>query len=312
MVYSRPTAGHRAACGARSARNRKSSRTIFGTTVIMAQARPRWFSLRTALVPLALLCLVALGACGTSPEPIPEEKPAEQLYNEAMDLLYAKKYEAASAAFDEVERQHPYSVWATRGQLMAAFSYYQYNKYDDAVIAARRFIQLHPGHPDVAYAYYLIGICYYEQISDVGRDQGMTAKAFEAFQEVVRRFPDTPYARDARQKMLFTRDHLAGKEMAVGRYYLGRGYYIAAIGRFRMVVEKYQTTSHVPEALHRLVEAYLALGVVEEAQRAAALLGYNFPESEWYRDSYQLMREVAPQTLRGTASATSDSLSVAE
>lgn len=255
----------------------------------------------TALLPSALALLLLLAACAEE-EPPYVERPAEQIYNEAMDLLYERSFTKAATAFDEVERQHPYSVWATRAQIMAAYSYYRENKYDEAVIAARRFIQLHPGHPDVAYAYYLVGICYYEQISDVGRDQDMTQQALDAFEELVRRFPDSDYARDARQKIVFARDHLAGKEMEIGRYYLKRGQYIAAVGRFRSVIEKYSQTTQVPEALHRLVESYLALGMVDEAKRTAAVLGYNFPDSDWYRDTYELMREHAPEAVNGAAS----------
>ncbi|MCH7932009.1 MAG: outer membrane protein assembly factor BamD, partial [Proteobacteria bacterium] len=205
-------------------------------------------------------------------------------------------------AFDEVERQHPYSVWATKAQIMAAYAHYQANAYDDAVLAAKRFIDLHPGHRDVAYAYYLIAISYYEQISDVGRDQKMTELAFERLDEVIRRFPDTAYARDAKLKLDLARDHLAGKEMEVGRFYLRRGEYIAAINRFQIVVEKYQTTTHVPEALHRLTEAYLALGVTDEAQATAAVLGYNYPGNEWYQDSYVLLTgvDLRPQENKGS------------
>lgn len=259
----------------------------------MVRALRRLRPLPAIFIPIAFALVLA--ACAGDPEPVYEEKPAEQLYNEAMDLLYAKKYMTASIAFDEVERQHPYSVWATRAQLMSAYSYYRDNQYDDAVIWAQRFVQLHPGHPDVAYAYYLIGISHYERISDVGRDQSMTKLALDAFDELVRRFPESDYARDARQKMLFARDHLAGKEMEIGRYYLNHGYYIAAIRRFRAVIDTYQKTTHVPEALHRLVESYIALGIFDEAQRAAAVLGHNFPGSEWYRDSYELIREFAPR-----------------
>jgi outer membrane protein assembly factor BamD len=172
---------------------------------------------------------------------------------------------------------------------MAAFSHYQALEYDDAIIALDRFIQLHPGSELTPYAYYLKALSYYEQITDVRRDQRITELALSALGEVVRRFPDTPYARDASLKIDLTNDHLAGKEMEIGRYYLGQGHYNAAIGRFRTVVERYQTTSHVPEALHRLTEAYLALGIVDEAKAAAAVLGHNFPGSEWYIDSYALL-----------------------
>jgi outer membrane protein assembly factor BamD len=217
------------------------------------------------------------------------EQPVEVLYNRALDNLSAQNYKEAAKGFEEVDRQHPYSVWATKAEIMAAFAYYQSNKYDDAIIALDRFIQLHPGHKDIPYAYYLKALCYYEQISDIGRDQRITQQALDALAEVVKRFPESPYARDARLKVELAIDHLAGKEMAVGRYYQQNQQYIGAINRYRVVIERYQTTTHVPEALHRLVESYLSLGVKSEAQEAAAVLGYNFPGSDWYQDSYYLM-----------------------
>ena len=238
----------------------------------------------------ALLVALALGACSSTPdEPEYVERPAETIFEEAEAAMQAGRYGSAAKLFDEVERQHPYSTWATKAQLRAAYAHYEDLKYDDAILAADRFIQLHPGNPDVAYAYYLRAVSYYEQITDVRRDQRMTRSALNALAEVVRRFPGTDYARDARLKIDLTNDHLAGKEMEVGRFYLKQGQYTAAIGRFRAVVEQYQTTSHVPEALHRLVESYLALGVVDEAKTAAAVLGHNFPGSEWYLDSYALL-----------------------
>ena len=245
----------------------------------------------TAPVALAAtvgLVLALLVGCAPGEEPY-VERPVEELYNEAMDSLLDEDFEAAVADFAEVERQHPYSVWATRAQIMSAFVYYQSNRYDDAIAAAGRFIELHPGNRDAAYGYFLIAMSYYEQISDVGRDQRTTALALQALEEVVRRFPGSTYARDARLKIDLTRDHLAGKEMTVGRYYLRRGNPVAAIGRFRKVVELYQTTSHAAEALHRLTEAYLALGVSGEAQTAAAVLGHNYPGSRWYQHSYALL-----------------------
>jgi outer membrane protein assembly factor BamD len=237
---------------------------------------------------LSAALLLALAACADDKAPYVEQ-PVEELYNKALDLAEEREYEAAATAFDEVERQHPYSIWATRAQLMAAYSNYQANAYDEAIIAADRFIQLHPGHKDVAYAYYLIALSYYEQISDVERDQRLTELALKSLDEVARRFPGTDYARDAKLKIDLTFDHLAGKEMTIGRFYQRRGDYVGAINRFRAVIERYQTTSHVPEALHRLVECYLALGVTSEAQTAAAVLGYNFPGSPWYVDSYRLL-----------------------
>lgn len=235
--------------------------------------------------------LVLLAACGDD-DLAYSERPVEELYNTAMDDLLDQSYVDAAKGFDEVERQHPYSVWATRAQIMAAFAYYKNNDYDESIISAGRFIKLHPGHRDVAYAYYLNAVSYYEQISDVGRDQEMTELALLSLEELVRRFPDTSYARDARLKIDLTRDHLAGKEMAIGRYYLTRANYVAAVNRFRRVIERFQTTSHVPEALHRLTESYLALGVPHEAQAAGAVLGHNFPGSDWYLDSYALLEGV--------------------
>lgn len=236
-------------------------------------------------------CLV-VAACSSDDEArVYQEEPVQQLYNKALAALNAEEYLQAAQGFDEVERQHPYSVWATKAQVMSAFAYYQSNKYDQAILAADRFIELHPGNKDVPYAYYLIAISYYEQITGVGRDQKVTRQALEALQRVVRRFPGTEYARDAALKIDLTRDHLAGKEMEIGRYYQNSDQFIAAINRFRQVIESYQTTTHVPEALHRLTESYLALGIVDEAKTAAAVLGYNFPGSEWYQDSYALLDE---------------------
>ena len=243
---------------------------------------------RSPLLALALLAL-ALAGCAGKGEPEQVEQPVDELYNHALDLMKADDPKAAAKAFEEVDRQHPYSQWATRAQMMAAYAYYQANDYDAAVDAARRFIDLHPGHQDAAYAYYLIGICDYEQISDVARDQKMTEDALNAFDELIRRFPGSKYARDAQLKADLARDHLAGKEMTIGRYYLRRGKFVAAINRFRTVIENYQTTTHVPEALHRLTEAYLSLGLTDEARRTAAVLGYNFPGSSWYQDSYALI-----------------------
>jgi len=247
--------------------------------------------IRRTIAGLALaVAAFGLAACGSDDdEKNYVEQPVEVLYNRALDNLGAQEYKAAAKGFEEVDRQHPYSVWATKAQIMAAFAYYQSNKYDEAVIALDRFIQLHPGHRDIPYAYYLKALCFYEQISDVGRDQRMTQQALDALAEVVKRFPESPYARDARLKVELAIDHLAGKEMAVGRYYQSNQQYVGAINRYRVVIERYQTTTHVPEALHRLVETYLSLGVKNEAKEAAAVLGFNFPGSEWYQDSYYLM-----------------------
>jgi outer membrane protein assembly factor BamD len=223
------------------------------------------------------------------------ERPAEEIYNSAMDKVLDSDYQKASKDFDEVDRQHPYSVWATKAQLMSAYSLYQASKYDQAVVDLDRFIQLHPGNRYTAYAYYLKALCYYVQITDVGRDQKTTEQALKAMDEVAKRFPDSKYARDARLKIDLTRDHLAGKEMDIGRYYERQGNYLAAINRFRRVVDNYQTTTHIPEALHRLIECYLALGIVDEAKTTAAVLGHNYPGSEWYVDSYALLTGVPQQ-----------------
>ncbi len=243
-------------------------------------------SARTCLFAVALVTL--LSACTDNDTPEYVERQVDEIYNKAVDQLEEREYVTAAALFDEVERQHPYSVWATKAQLMAGFAHYQANAYADAIIALDRFIQLHPGNRDIAYAYYLKALCYYEQISEVVRDQKATENALEMLQEVMRRFPKSNYARDARLKIDLTRDHLAGKEMDIGRFYLKREHYLAAINRFRRVVVRYETTTHVPEALHRLVEAYTALGIVDEARKSAAVLGHNYPGSEWYSDSYSL------------------------
>lgn len=213
----------------------------------------------------------------------------EQLYADGMRELRAQNYAAAVRNFDLVEREHPYSTWATSAKLMGAYTEYQRNRYTEAIGAIDRFIQLHPAHRDIAYAYYLRALCQYEQINDAQRDQRQTEIAMQALQEVVSRFPDTAYARDARLKIDLARDHLAGREMNIGRFYQRQGLYTAAIGRFRRVVEEYQTTNHVPEALHRLTEIYLTLGLRDEARRTAAVLGHNYPGNAWYQDSYALL-----------------------
>jgi len=240
---------------------------------------------------LALAAGLGLSACGTDGEEEEAyvEQPVEDLYNTALDDLAAGEFQQARVGFEEVDRQHPYSVWATKAQLMAAFAAYQQADYDEAIVALDRFIELHPGNRDTAYAYYLKALSYYEQIADVARDQRITELALSSLQDVVTRFPGTDYARDATLKIDLARDHLAGKQMEIGRYYLRQGQYTAAINRFRAVVEDYQTTSHVPEALHRIAEAYQALGLTSEAQQVAAVLGYNYPGSVWYIDSYELV-----------------------
>jgi outer membrane protein assembly factor BamD len=225
------------------------------------------------------------------------ERPIDQIYADAWKQINRGNWDQAATQFNEVDRQHPYSVWARRAQLMSAFCSYQANKYDDAVTTADQYISLHPGSPEVAYAFYLKAISLYEQIVDVGRDQSKTQGALVALQDVVQRFPDTEYARDATLKIDLTQDHLAGKEMEVGRYYLTRGDYIGAINRFRVVIDQYQTTPQIAEALERLTESYYSLGLDSEAQTAAAVLGANYPGTVWYQDSYNILkgRNLAPQ-----------------
>jgi outer membrane protein assembly factor BamD len=218
----------------------------------------------------------------------------EALYAAGMDSLKQERYADAQGFFDAVEREHPYSTWATGSSLMSAYSDYQRNRYTEAIGGLNRFIQLHPGHRDIAYAYYLRALCYYEQIVDSQRDQKGTEIALAQLQEVVNRFPDSSYARDAALKIDLARDHLAGREMEIGRFYQARRLPQAAIGRFRRVIEQYQTTNHVPEALHRLTEIYLTLGLTDEARKTASVLGHNYPGSPWYQDSYALLVDGAP------------------
>jgi outer membrane protein assembly factor BamD len=255
------------------------------------------------LKPALLLCLagaalVPLSACQTLQGRDRErarvafvERPVEQLYNEARDKLDDRLWAEAVEGFQEVERQHPYSEWARRSILMGAYGAYMQNKYEEAIGGAQRFIALHPGNVGAPYAYYLIALSYFEQIVDVGRDQRLTELSLAALNEVVQRYPQSEYARDARLKIDMTRDQLAGKEMEIGRYYLRQGQQLAAINRFRRVVELYQTTTHTPEALHRLVEGYLSMGVTPEATQVAAVLGYNYPGSPWYEASYALLTD---------------------
>lgn len=241
------------------------------------------------LAALALAAVLALSACGERAPKVLPDRPVEELYNNGVNLMSTNNITRAIQFFEEVERQHPYSVWANKAMLMAAYARYGVQRYDEAVIGLDRFIRLHPGSNDVAYAYYLRALCFYEQIADIRRDQAATLKAADALKEVVRRFPDSKYASDAKLKIDLTYDQMAGQEMAVGRWYQRRGEHQAAINRFNKVVKDYQTTSHVAEALHRLTESYTAIGLTGEAQRVAAVLGHNYPESEWYVESYALL-----------------------
>ena len=224
------------------------------------------------------------------------------LYNAAKQRLDQGNYKVAAALFDEVERQHPYSVWARRAQLMSAFSYYLARDYTASIQSAQRFLAVHPGNRDAPYAYYLIALDYYEQITDVARDQKITQQALDALGELNRRYPDSRYAADARLKIDLVRDHLAGKEMEIGRFYQTRGQWLGSILRFRAVIEQFQTTSHTPEALMRLTESYLALGLPDEAKKSAAVLGANYPGTQWYERAYKLMQDKAPKVAATTAS----------
>jgi len=218
------------------------------------------------------------------------ERPAELIYNQAYERVERGDWERANLLFQEVERQHPFSKWARRAMLMSAYASYRTTDYEESIATAQRFISLHPGNESTPYAYYLIAINYYDQIFDVGRDQATTVSAEAALQQVTRRYPESDYARDARLKLELTHDHLAGKEMSVGRYYLRENQQLAAILRFKNVVRDYETTSQTEEALHRLVEAYVSLGIINEAKLVGSVLGHNYPNSEWYQDSYDLLQ----------------------
>lgn len=263
---------------------------------------------RPAFVLLAVLPLLAGCGGGNKAETAADDlgtTPTTQqvgtLYNNGVDALNAQRYDSASDEFSAIVQNAPYSPWAVHAQLMLGYTQYLQNHYTDAIGTLNRFVQLHPTSPDVPYAYYLRALCYYEQISDIQRDQQGTVDAMNALQEVVNRFPETAYARDAQLKIDLCRDHLAGKEMAIGRWYQEQHFYEAAIGRFQTVVNDYQTTNHVPEALARLTEIYLVLGLPNEAKRTAAVLGYNYPGSSWYADTYDqladdgLLRKGAPK-----------------
>jgi outer membrane protein assembly factor BamD len=237
---------------------------------------------------LAIALVPVLAGCGKTDDTAKQGPTGtvEELYNNGVDALSARRFSSAADQFNAVEQNYPYSTWAVNAQLMSGYSLYLQNKYTDAIGTLDRFIQLHPAHRDIGYAYYLRALCYYEQIADIERDQRGTEQAMNALREVVTRFPDTSYARDAQLKIDLCFDHLAGKEMEIGRFYQKQNLYEAAIGRFQRVVDDFQTTNHVPEALARLTEVYLALGLKDQARKTAAVLGYNYPGSDWYIASY--------------------------
>jgi outer membrane protein assembly factor BamD len=282
-------------------------------TTVQAAGPARRRLLRGAAVVLLGLSLGACSGLGDlgglnftkwfSDEETEVDQPAGRLYNEGLYLLN-KQHNARAAVkkFDEVDRQHPYSEWARKALLMSAYANYEGGNYEESIASAKRYMTLHPGSKDAAYASYLIAASYYDQIPDVSRDQDQTRKALASLEEVMRRYPNTPYAAKAKEKVQFARDQLAGKEMVIGRYYLNRKDYTGAINRFKVVVTKYQTTRQVEEALERLTEAYMALGIVREAQTAAAVLGHNFPDSDWYKRAYKLVksRGVLPEEDKGS------------
>lgn len=270
------------------------SSMLWRLTKLCADWRARLALARPALAQLLALALLIAPLAGCSlfnkDDVVPDE-PAEKLYNEGVFMLNQRQdWKGAAKKFGEVERQHPYSEWARKALVMSAYAYYESREYDEAVTAARRYITLHPGSADAAYAQFLVGSSYFDQIPDITRDQARAERAMNAFDEVVRKYPQSEYAETARRKIDVARDQLAGKEMMIGRDYLQKKHFSGAINRFKIVITQYQTTRHVEEALMRLTEAYMALGIVNEAQTAAAVLGHNFPDSRWYADAYRLVK----------------------
>jgi outer membrane protein assembly factor BamD len=266
-------------------------------SLTVARLRRRDFAVVRFVLLLPLIAFVAgcangglFGDFNKETEPV-RDIPADRLYNEGVYLLN-EKHDPKEAAkkFEEVDRQHPYSEWARKALLMSAYAYYDSRQYEEAITASKRYIALHPSSPDAAYAMYLVGASHYDQIPDVSRDQGRTEKAIASLDEVTRKFPNSEYAAAARKKMELARDQIAAKEMDVGRFNQKNKNFIGAINRFKVVVTQYQTTRHVEEALYRLTECYVALGILPEAQTAAAVLGHNFPDSDWYKDAYELVR----------------------
>ena len=259
--------------------------------------------MRNALVAAAVLSL-SLAACSSNEVDSLafQDVPADTLYNEGLSLMNDGNTRAAIVKFEEVDRLHPYSDYGRKSMVMLAYASYKRGRYDEAIASGRRFVALYPGHEDAAYAQYIVGNSYFKQIPDVTLDQGVTERALAAMDELIRKYPESPYAEDARKKVLATRDQLAGREMEVGRFYLERDDHLAAINRFRTVVETYQNTRHVEEGLYRLAETYYALGVADEAQTAAAVLGHNFPDSQWYRHAYALLGKqgLKPQEHEGS------------
>ncbi|RYG60166.1 MAG: outer membrane protein assembly factor BamD [Alphaproteobacteria bacterium] len=252
--------------------------------------------MKNKIILVPVLMAAVLAGCASGKPEGELTGTVGSLYNDGMDDIQGKRYPKAVHNFEELERQYPYSGWATRGQIMTAYAQLMNEDYDESLATIERFIKMHPGHQHLAYMYYLAGLNHYYQMTDVNRDQSQTQLALDAFNEVVNRFPQSPYARDAKLKITLCADHLAGKEMTVGRYYQKQRLHLAAINRFRNVVQNYQTSSQTPEALYRLTESYVSLGVDDEAVRAASILGHNYPGSKWYAEAYDLLttRKLAP------------------
>ncbi len=247
---------------------------------------------RSPILFVWVLCLALVG-CGLSDEPTVdlENYSAKEIYDRGEFELQRRRPGKAAFFFGEIERLYPYSEWAKRGVIMQAFAYHQDKDYENSRAAAQRYIDFYPADEDAAYAQYLLALSYYDQIDDVGRDQGLTFQALQALRVVIERYPDSIYAKEAALKFDLAFDHLAAKEMEIGRYYLRRGHFAAAIKRFRVVVEDFQTTTHTAEALYRLVEGYLSLGLVDEAQAAGAILGFNYQDTTWYEDAFGLLTQ---------------------
>ncbi|MFG1461449.1 outer membrane protein assembly factor BamD [Xanthobacter sp. DSM 24535] len=242
------------------------------------------------LLGMLFLATSLAGCASNKDDVIPPDEPAEKIYNEGLTLMRKGDLLAAAKRFEDLDRTHPYSEWARKALLMDTYVYYEAGKYDEAIAAGKRYMALHPGSADAPYASYLVASAYFDNIPDITRDQRATRQALDALDEVIRKYPNTEYAASAKKKVEVARDQLAGKEMMIGRYYLENRNYTGAINRFKVVVTQYQTTRQVEEALFRLTEAYMALGIISEAQTAAAVLGYNFPDSQWYKDAYKLVQ----------------------
>ena len=245
--------------------------------------------MKKSLGILGLALMLSISGCASTDKDT-DQMAAEELYNLAYEKMEQTSYKTAAETFEKVELEHPYSKWAVKAKLMGAYSFYKAKDYDSAIIALDRFIKFHPGNQDVAYAYYLKALCYYDQIKGPEKEQSNTQKAREGFEQLIKRFPNSEYAKDAEQKLILIKDHLAGHEMYVGRYYLNQENYLSALNRFSSVVNNYQTTAQIEEALYRQAEVYSILGLSEEAKTAARVLEYNYPKSPWAAKAQKLIK----------------------